>query len=129
MGGQAITEPDLSEWDYGDYEGLTSAEILRSRPGWILFRDGCPGGESPAQVSERADRLVSKVRALDGNVALFTHGHFGRVLAVRWVGMAVASGERLMLDPASVSTLSYEHGNPAAPVISLWNEPPVGTVL
>jgi probable phosphoglycerate mutase len=124
LGGEAAADPDLAEWDYGDYEGLTSAEILKLRPGWNLFRDGCPGGESPEQVSARADRLISRVRAWQGEVALFSHGHFGRVIAVRWVGLPAGDGEFLLLDPASVSIFSYEHGNPAAPVIALWNEVP-----
>jgi broad specificity phosphatase PhoE len=122
LGAEAALDPDLAEWDYGDYEGLTSAEILMLRPGWNLFRDGCPGGESPEQVSARADRLVSRVRAWQGDVALFSHGHFGRVIATRWVGLPVGDGEFLLLDPASISILAYEHGNPAAPVIALWNE-------
>jgi probable phosphoglycerate mutase len=123
FGSVAQSEPDLAEWDYGDYEGLRSADILRERPGWNLFRDGCPGGESPAQVSERADRLISRVRAIEGDVALFSHGHFGRVLAMRWVGLPVGDGEYLLLDAASLGVLSYEHGDPAAPVIGLWNLP------
>ena len=79
-------DPNLMEWGYGDYEGRTTAEIRRERPDWSLFRDGCPNGESPAQVSERADRIIARVRALEGNVALFTHGHFGRVIGMRWIG-------------------------------------------
>jgi broad specificity phosphatase PhoE len=124
LGAGAVADPDLAEWDYGDYEGLTSAEILRGRPGWELFRDGCPGGETPAQVAARADRLIARVRPMQGFVALFTHGHFGRALAVRWVGLPVGAGERLLLDTASVGILSYEHANPAAPVIARWNISP-----
>jgi broad specificity phosphatase PhoE len=124
FGPVAETEPDLAEWDYGDYEGMRSADILRERPGWNLFRDGCPGGESPAQVSERADRLLSRIRAMEGDVALFSHGHFGRVLAARWVGLAAADGQYLLLDAASVGVLTSEHGDPGAPVIGLWNLPP-----
>jgi broad specificity phosphatase PhoE len=126
LGADAAPDPDLAEWDYGDYEGLTSSEILRARPGWVLFRDGCPGGESPAQVSARADRLIARLRPVDGAVALFSHGHFGRVLAVRWVGLSVGDGERLLLDTASLGVLSFEHGNTAAPVIARWNIPPPG---
>ncbi len=122
LGARAHADTDLAEWDYGDYEGLRTAEILAVRPDWNLFRDGCPGGESPAQVSGRADRVLARIRPLGGTVALFTHGHFGRVLAARWVGLAAGDGERLVLDTASVSILSYEHGNPAAPAITLWNE-------
>jgi broad specificity phosphatase PhoE len=124
LGAGAVPDPDLAEWDYGDYEGLTSAEILAARPGWELFRDGCPGGETPSQVAARADRLIARVRSMQGNVALFSHGHFGRALAARWVGLPVGAGERLLLDTASIGVLAYEHGNPAAPVIARWNIPP-----
>jgi len=118
--GMAI-EPDLAEWDYGAYEGLRSAEITAHRPDWNLFRDGCPGGETPAQVSARADRLLARLRALGGNIALFSHGHFGRVLAARWMDLPVLVGQRLLLDPASLSIFGYEHHDPAAPVVALWN--------
>jgi broad specificity phosphatase PhoE len=124
LGAGAVSDPDLAEWDYGDYEGLTSAEILAARPGWELFRDGCPGGETPSQVGARADRLIAHVRSMQGNVALFSHGHFGRALAARWVGLPVGAGERLLLDTASLGVLCYEHGNPGAPVIARWNMPP-----
>jgi broad specificity phosphatase PhoE len=121
-GSSAETDPGLSEWDYGDYEGMRSAEILEARPGWNLFRDGCPGGESPAQVSARADRLITRLRALEGNVALFSHGHIGRAIAARWVLLPVGAGERFQLDTASLSILGFEHANPSAPVLALWNE-------
>ncbi len=124
LGGSASAEADLAEWDYGDYEGLTSAEILRTRPGWVLFRDGCPGGESPGQVSARADRLLARLAQAAGEAALFTHGHFGRALAARWAGMPVGDGQHLLLDTASFGVLSFEHGNPAAPVIARWNVSP-----
>jgi probable phosphoglycerate mutase len=124
LGAAAEVEADLAEWDYGDYEGLLSAEILKRRPGWSLFRDGCPGGESPAQVAARADRLISRLQSMEGNVALFSHGHFGRALAARWVGLPVRDGERLLLDTACLGVLAYEHGNAASPVISLWNARP-----
>jgi len=117
----AVIEPELAEWDYGNYEGLRSAEIRGARPGWSLFRDGCPGGESPGQVADRADRLISRLRALEGAVALFSHGHFGRVLGARWIGLAAGDAERLLLDTAAVSILAFEHADPAAPVIELWN--------
>jgi broad specificity phosphatase PhoE len=120
----AAADPDLAEWDYGDYEGLRSEDILRLRPGWNLFRDGCPNGESPAQVSARADRLIGRLRSLGGVSAVFTHGHFGRVIGARWVGYPAIEGERLLLDPASLSILGYEHADPDAPVIALWNERP-----
>lgn len=124
LGSAAEATPDLAEWDYGDYEGLTTAEILAGRPGWRLFRDGCPGGESPAQVGARADRLIARLREMDGDVALFSHGHFGRALAIRWIGVAVGEGERLLLDTGSLGILAYEHGDSAAPVIALWNAHP-----
>ena len=114
-------EPDLAEWDNGDDEGRTSAEILKSRPDWNLFRDGSPNGESPAQISDRADRFIAQVRALAGNVALFSHSHFGRVLAARWVGLPVAQGQHLLLNTASVSVLCYEHERTDQPAIALWN--------
>jgi broad specificity phosphatase PhoE len=126
LGAGAVVEPDLAEWDYGEYEGLMSAEILRGRPGWSLFRDGCPGGESPAQVGARADRLIARIRAMGGTVALFSHGHFGRVLAARWVDLPVLDGQRLLLDTASIGILGYEHGSAGSPVIALWNYPPMG---
>jgi broad specificity phosphatase PhoE len=121
LGRRRVVEPDLAEWDYGDYEGLTSAEILRRRPGWNLFRQGCPGGESPAQVSRRADQLLARLRRQGGNIALFSHGHFGRVLAARWMRLPVAAGERLLLDPASLSIFGHEHKNRNSPVLALWN--------
>jgi probable phosphoglycerate mutase len=117
----ATVESDLAEWDYGSYEGKRSCEIFEKRPDWNLFRDGCPGGESPWQVSERADRLIARLRSLDGNIALFSHGHFGRVLGARWNGLPVIAGQHLLLEPASLSILGYEHDNPDAPVIALWN--------
>ena len=118
---EAVNEPDLIEWDNGEYEGRTHKEIAKERPGWSVFRDGCPNGESPQQISDRADRLILKLRQLDGNVALFSHGHFGRVLAVRWIGLPVEFGERFLLDTASLSILSYQHQDAAQPAISLWN--------
>ncbi len=117
----AEIEPDLAEWDYGDYEGLRTAEILKLQPDWNLFRDGCPHGEMPAQISGRADRLVARLRTLEGNIALFSHGHFGRVLAVRWIGFTVNEAQRFLLSTASVSILGCEHNRMAEPVIALWN--------
>jgi probable phosphoglycerate mutase len=122
LGGTAEVEEDLAEWDYGDYEGRRTEDIHRERPGWSLFRDGCPGGESTSQVSDRADRLIARLRKLDGNIALFSHGHFGRVLAARWVELPVVDGERFLLDTASLGAFAYEHDDPASPVIALWNE-------
>lgn len=120
------TDPDLAEWDYGDFEGLRTADIRKSAPGWRLFRDGCPGGESVAQVCARADRVVARLLPLGGTVALFTHGHFSRVLAARWVGQPAEFGEHLLIDTASVGILSHEHGDRLSPVISLWNRAPSG---
>lgn len=117
----AEIEPDLAEWDYGDYEGQQSGDIRKGRPDWNLFRDGCSGGEMPAQVSDRADRLIARLRALDGNVALFSHGHFGRVLAVRWIGLPVIKGQHFLLGTASLSILGCEPNHPDVPVIALWN--------
>jgi probable phosphoglycerate mutase len=121
LGAGAETDPDLVEWNYGEYEGLTSAEILAQRPDWQLFRDGAPGGESPAQVSERADRVIQRVRRVAGNVLLFSSGHFTRVLAARWLGLGPGGGRYFLLCPASLSALSYERSL-SQPVIQLWND-------
>jgi broad specificity phosphatase PhoE len=114
-------EPELAEWDYGDYEGLLAVEIRKRQPGWNLFRDGCPNGETPAQVSDRADRFIARLRALDGDVALFSHGHFGRVLAARWIGLSVFEGQHFLLPTASLCILGYEPNNPEMRVIALGN--------
>jgi probable phosphoglycerate mutase len=119
-----VAQPDLDlvEWDYGQYEGLRSAEILAKRPDWQLFRDGAPGGESPAQVAERADRVVQCVRTIPGDVLLFSSGHFIRVLAARWLGLDPGSaGKYFLLSTASLSAVGYEH-NLSEPVIRLWND-------
>ncbi len=122
FGAVAQTDPDLVEWDYGHYEGLRSDEILRERPDWQLFRDGAPGGESPAQIGARADRVAARVRAISGNVLLFSSGHFIRVLTARWLGLGPgAEGKYFLLSPASLSALSYER-NLSQPVIRLWND-------
>jgi broad specificity phosphatase PhoE len=121
LGPMAEIEPDLAEWDYGDYEGQRSADIRKGRPDWNLFRDGCPHGEMPAQASDRADRLIVRLRSLDGNVALFSHGHFGRVLAARWIGLPVGEAQRFLLDTASLGILGYEYNRVESPVIALWN--------
>ncbi len=114
-------EPDLAEWDYGDYEGKRSVDILKERPGWNVFRDGCPHGEMPAQVSDRADRLIARLRTLDGKVALFSHGQFGGVLAARWIGLLLAEAQHFPLDTASLSILSFNSHHFEIPVIKLWN--------
>jgi broad specificity phosphatase PhoE len=121
FGGAAEIDHDLVEWDYGQYEGRRTAEIHAERPGWSLFRDGCPGGESPEQVGARADRVVGRVRAVKGDVLVFSSGHFLRVLTARWLGLDAAGGRFLLLDTASLSALGYEH-NPAEPAIRLWND-------
>ena len=121
FGSAAETDPNLIEWDYGRYEGLRSGEILKERPDWQLFRDGCPEGESPAQVGERADRVIERVRAITGNVLLFSSGHFLRVLAARWLGLEPQGARHLLLGTASLSTLTYEH-SPSRPAIGLWND-------
>lgn len=117
----STVDADLSEWDDGDYEGQTTAEIVAKRPGWNVFRDGCPHGEMPEKIAARADRLIERLKTLNGNVALFSHGHFGRVLAVRWLGLPVEHAQQLLLNTASLSILCYEHERPDEPAIELWN--------
>jgi broad specificity phosphatase PhoE len=117
----AEVDRDLVEWDYGQFEGRTSADIYKEQPCWQLFRDGCPGGESPSQVSARADRVVSRVRAIPGNVLIFSSGHFLRVFAARWLGVEPAGGRFFTLNTASLSALGYEHSL-SEPVIRLWND-------
>lgn len=114
-------DPDLSEWDYGEFEGQRSLEILDGRPDWNLFENGCPGGESVALVSERADRVLARLIALEETVAVFTHGHIGRVLGARWIGLDASGGRHLLLDAASISILGFEHDRADSPTIVLWN--------
>jgi broad specificity phosphatase PhoE len=121
LGAAARADPDLHEWDYGDYEGRTSAEIRAQRPGWNVFQEGCPNGESVDQVSQRADRVLSGLRPMDGTVALFSHGQFLRALAARWVGLPVPEGQHFALDTASISILGFEHHSGEIPAICLWN--------
>ena len=121
FGAAAEVDPDLVEWNYGDYEGVRTAEIHAIRPDWQLFRDGGPNGESPEQIGARADRVVSRVRAVKGNVLIFSSGHFLRVFAARWLGLEPAAGKFLMLDVASLSALSYEH-DLSQPAIRFWND-------
>jgi len=121
FGGRVEADPDLSEWDYGDYEGLKTADIRKDRPGWFLFRDGCPGGESVAAVGARADRVVARLRERGDDVLLFGHGHFFRVLAARWLGLDAGAGRYFLLTTASFSALSYEHSLDE-PVLRLWND-------
>jgi probable phosphoglycerate mutase len=121
LGLSARIEPDLAEWDYGDYEGKRSAEIRLARPGWNLFRDGAPGGESPAAIKQRAERLIRAVRRLSGNVALFSHGQFGQALAACWIGLPVVDGQHFHLDTASVSILTDHPAHPEIAIIKSWN--------
>jgi broad specificity phosphatase PhoE len=123
-GTDVAIEPDLAEWDYGQYEGETSAAIRTLRPGWSCYRDGCPGGESPDDVSTRADRLIGRLCALHGNVALFSHGEFGCSLGARWMGLAVMQGAHLQLATASVSILGFNRSHPGLQVISQWSVTP-----
>jgi len=121
FGRMAQVERDLLEWNYGDYEGRRSVEIHAERPDWKLFRDGCPGGETPGQVGARADRVVRLLRTLQGDILIFSSGHFLRVLAARWLGLEPAAGSFLLLSTASLSALSYEH-NLSEPAIRLWDD-------
>jgi broad specificity phosphatase PhoE len=122
FGASAEVDRDLLEWNYGEYEGRRTAEILAERPGWQIFRDGCPGGESPDQIGTRADRVVSRLRAIQGDVLLFSSGHFLRVLAARWLGLEPAAGRYFLLSTASLGMLAYEHNSRSEPVIRLWND-------
>lgn len=121
FGSVAEVDRDLVEWNYGRYEGRRTAEILVERRGWQLFRDGCPGGESPSEVAARADGVLSRVRAANGNVLLFSSGHFLRMLAARWLGLEPAGGRYFLLSTASGSAVGYEHSLGQA-VIQLWND-------
>jgi broad specificity phosphatase PhoE len=118
---QAEVDPDLVEWNYGSFEGLRTYEIYADHPNWQLFRDGCPGGESPEQVAARADRVVARVKAVNADVLLFSSGHFLRMLAARWLELEPQGGRYFLLSTASLSTLGYEHVI-AEPVIKLWND-------
>jgi triosephosphate isomerase len=128
LGQSAETQADSVEWNYGDYEGMRSGDVQEGRPGWDLFRDGCPGGETPQQISDRADRLIETLRTLRGNVALFSHGQFGCVVAARWIGLPVLDGQHFAMGPASLSILSFDPHHPDVPVISLWNFAPPGPI-
>jgi broad specificity phosphatase PhoE len=120
LGDAAIVDPDLAEWNYGEYEGLTTGQIQQKAPGWQVFRDGCPGGETPEQVGARVDRVVARARAVDGTVALFAHGHVLRVLVARWIGLPVIAGQHFLLDTGTLCVLGYYHEIPA---IRVWNGP------
>jgi probable phosphoglycerate mutase len=120
LAAQAQTEDDLREWDYGEYEGLTPQEIRARQPDWLIFRDGCPGGESPAQIGARVDRVIARVRAAAGDAVVFAHGHVLRVLAARWLGLAPSGGSHFLLETATLCVLSGYHGVPA---VRRWNAP------
>jgi broad specificity phosphatase PhoE len=119
LSAEAQVRPDLLEWDYGEYEGLTTAEIRERRPDWVLWRDGCPGGESPTDVGARADRVIAAIAAGDGDVAVFSHGHMLRVLGARWIALGPEGGARLGLSTAAVSVLGHER---ETAVIARWND-------
>jgi probable phosphoglycerate mutase len=120
LGDRAVVDPDLIEWNYGRYEGLTPSQIQREAPGWLIFRDGCPDGEAPDPVGARVDRVITRARAAEGDVALFAHGHVLRVLAARWLGLPVGAGQHFMLDTGTLSVLGYYRGIPA---VKVWNGP------
>jgi broad specificity phosphatase PhoE len=118
LGAHAEIDRDLMEWNYGEYEGLTPKQIDAQAPGWMLFRDGCPGGETPEQAGARVDRVIARARAVEGHVALFAHGHIFRVFAARWLGHPATAGRHFLLDTATLSILSYYRGIPA---VKRWN--------
>lgn len=118
FGDKAVTDPDLAEWNYGEYEGLTPKQIHEKVPGWLIFRDGCPGGEAPARVGARVDRVIARARAARGDVALFAHGHVLRVLAARWIGLPAGAGQHFLLDTGTLCVLGYYRDVPA---VRVWN--------
>ncbi|GJL68416.1 MAG: hypothetical protein NPIRA06_10510 [Nitrospirales bacterium] len=120
LGEKAEVDNNLVEWNYGEYEGLTSKQIDEKRPGWMIFADGCPGGETPAEVGARADRAIARVRTVSGDVALFAHGHILRVLVARWLGLPAAAGRHFLLHTGTLNVLSYYRGIPA---VKIWNAP------
>jgi probable phosphoglycerate mutase len=123
LGGTAVIDPDLVEWNYGEYEGLTPKQIHAVASDWLIFRDGCPGGEAPEQVGARVDRVIARTRAAEGDVALFAHGHVLRVLVARWLGLPACAGQHFVLDTGTLSVLGYYHDIPA---VRIWNAPLVG---
>jgi broad specificity phosphatase PhoE len=120
FGDEAVIESDLMEWNYGDYEGLTTEQIHEAAPGWLIFRDGCPGGEAPAQVAARVDRVIARSRAAGGDIALFAHGHVLRVLVARWLGRPAGDGQHFLLDTGTLCVLGDYRGIPA---VRVWNGP------
>jgi probable phosphoglycerate mutase len=123
LGATSQVEPDLAEWDYGAYEGRRSIDIRAERPDWSIWRDGCPGGESPADMAARVDRLIERLGSLQGNVALFSHGHLGAALGTRWIGLPLIEAQHFALRPASLSMLGHQH-HPTRRTLELWNEVP-----
>ncbi len=120
LGNVAVVDTDLGEWNYGEYEGLTPEQIRATSPGWLIFRDGCPGGETPEQVGARADRAIARARAVEGHVAIFAHGHLLRVLVARWLGLPAGAGQHFLLDTGTLCVLDHYQDIPA---ISVWNRP------
>jgi broad specificity phosphatase PhoE len=120
FGDKAIIDSDLVEWNYGKYEGLTPKQIHEAAPGWLIFRDGCPGGEAPEQVGARVDRVIARSRTVDGDIALFAHGHVLRVLVARWIGLPASGGQHFLLNTGTLCVLGYYHEIPA---VRIWNGP------
>ena len=118
LGDKAVIDPDLVEWNYGEYEGLTPKQIHEVAPRWLIFRDGCPGGEAPEQVGARVDRVIVRSRAVDGDIALFAHGHLLRVLVARWIGLPAGGGQHFLLGTGTLSVLGYYRDIPA---VRIWN--------
>lgn len=118
FGNTAKIDQDLLEWNYGEFEGLTSKEIQANFPDWNLFENGCPGGESPEQVKRRVDRVIEKIRDVNGNVILFAHGHILRTFAVRWLNLPISEGNHFILDPATLCVMTYSKNEPA---MKVWN--------
>jgi broad specificity phosphatase PhoE len=121
FGAVAETDPELVEWNYGDYEGLRREEILMRRPGWQIFRDGCPGGESAPEAAARADRVLQRLRDIEGDVLIFSSGHFLRMFAARWLALDAMAGNCFLLSTASLSILGYGH-DLTEPAVELWND-------
>ena len=118
LGDKAVIDADLAEWNYGQYEGLTTKQIQEGMPGWLLFRDGCPGDEKPEQVGARVDRVIARARAADGDAALFAHGHVLRVLVARWIGSPAVAGQHFLLDTGTLCILGFYRDVPA---VRVWN--------
>ena len=123
LGDRAVIDPDLAEWNYGQYEGLTPKQIHEGATGWLIFQDGCPGGETPDEVGVRVDRVIARARAISGDVALFAHGHALRVLAARWIGLPAGAGQHFLLDTGTLCILGYYREVPA---LRIWNGPLIG---